>query len=161
MIKVSQGEAAPSVKDAPGFARASTFQGQKRISMSYLPLGRMVQFIERLVHATAPQSAHSETDSLRLAGTPDSAIVSTTNVVGDAYEVTTFIPRSLLGDLGATGGALWRIAFQPVLNPPPVPPLPVPPAQLTPPTHPPAPVERDERPPGRPVSHPVTGVHPV
>jgi hypothetical protein len=161
MIKVSQGDSAPSVKDAPGFDRAVRFQGNQRVSMSYLPLGRMVQFIERLVHATAPQAAHSETESLRLAGSPESAIVSTTNIVGNAYEVTTFIPRALLGDLGATGGALWRIAFQPVLNPPPVPPLPVPPAQLTPPTHVPQPTEHDEHPPGRPVGHPATGVHPV
>src|SRR5262249_28989919 len=107
-----------------------------------------------LVHATAPTARHNEAESLRLSGPPDSAIVSTTNVVGDAYEVTTFIPRALLGDLGANGGALWRIAFQPVLNPPPVPPLPVPPAQLTPPT--PAPTgPADHRVPGRPVSHPI------
>ena len=161
MIKVSQGEAAPSVKDVPGFARAMRFQGNQRVSMSYLPLGGMVQFIERLVHATTPQATHSETESLRLSSAPESAIVSTTNVVGDAYEVTTLIPRSLLGDLGATGGALWRIAFQPVLNPPPVPPLPVPPSQLTPPVHPTAPAEHEDHLPGRPVSHPMTGIHPA
>jgi hypothetical protein len=157
MVKVTQGQAAPSIKDAPGFARAMRFQGDRRVSMAYLPLGRMTQFIERLVHATTPAATHNETEALRLSGTPDTAIVSTTNVVGDAYEVTTFIPRPLLGDLGATGGALWRIAFQPVLNPPPVPPLPVPPAQLTPPTHAPSsPGDRDEHTlPGKPVSHPI------
>src|SRR5262249_14028343 len=73
MIEVSQGKIAPSVKDAPGFAQAMRFQGGNRVSMAYLPLGRMMQFIERLVHATTPAAAHHEADALRLGGARDSA----------------------------------------------------------------------------------------
>jgi hypothetical protein len=164
MVRVSRGGAAPSVREAPGFMRALRFHGDRRVAMAYLPLQPMSQFIDRLAHATDPQARKGGDSSLSLTA-GEAAIVSTTNVTPGSYEVSTFVPTAVVGDFDAFGGALWRIGFQPLMNPPQVPPLPVPPSQLTPPVHSAEPSEdidvplQPTRP--RPTVRPLGPVRPV
>jgi hypothetical protein len=165
MVHTSRtGRAPSSIRTAADFGRAAGFHGEERVSMSYLPIGRMTRFLQRLADATVPGTNAEDAALLGLQGDTDGVIVSTTNLSpGGGYEVSTLLPRAVVLDLGAVGGALWRIAFQPVVNPPQVPPLPIPPTQLTPPRPQPEPPPGDgpHAPPGRPVGKPRGPVHPV
>src|SRR5205823_4252928 len=62
----------------------------------------------------------------------DGAIVTTTNAAGLRYEISTKLPASSLPGLPRIGGVMWRMALSPLLNPPAMPPLPIPPAHVTP-----------------------------
>jgi hypothetical protein len=167
MIDVAQGKKRPNVTETTGYAQASNFHGNGRVSMAYLPVGTMLDFLGDLVHATAPELEKNSSD-MTFGGEKekDQVIISTTNVSQNAYEVSTFIPKGVIGKLDAGGGALWRIAFQPVLNPPALPPLPVPPPQLLPPSPPSSPSDVDTphqhgTPPGHPVSQPARPTRPA
>ena len=59
-------------------------------------------------------------------------IVTTTNASGRRYELTSHVPRSAIMGAARLNGALWRVALSPLVNPPTMPPIPVPPPHVTP-----------------------------
>ena len=60
------------------------------------------------------------------------AIVSTTNARGARYQLTTHLPPGAVAGAAQLHGALWRIALSPLVNPPAMPPIPVPPPHVAP-----------------------------
>ena len=113
MIQAAQGTPAPSLAEDPGFTRAIAYRSQDRVSLTYLPLGRMSRFLE-----LPPQfGAAGATQG-------NDVIVFTTNTSGTGYEINTHVPHTALPGLLRSSGALWRVALTPLVNPPVLPPLP-------------------------------------
>jgi len=75
-------------------------------------------------------------------GTDADAVVASTNVLREngkaVYELHTHLPSATVAELGRLGGAMWRVGLAPIFGPPPVPPLPTPLPNVTPPTPEPA-----------------------
>ena len=113
MIQAAQGAPSPSLAEDPSFVRAIAYRSQDRVSLTYLPLGRMTRFLE-----LPPQfGATGATQG-------NDVIVFTTNTSGTGYEINTHVPMTALSGLLRSSGALWRVALTPLVNPPVLPPLP-------------------------------------
>lgn len=133
MIGTAQGVPAASLGEEPSFAAALKYKQTTRVSMSYLLPARMAHFSAGLVQASRQLDGADERAVARLTAlVGHGAIVSTTNASGRRYELTTHVPKSALVGVAALNGALWRIALSPLLNPPMMPPLPLPPPHVTP-----------------------------
>jgi hypothetical protein len=133
MIDTATGQSAASMRDQPEFAEALGYRARARVSLSYLETGRMTRLAAGLMaqaHDLRPDQQAAINGIVGQAGR--GAIVSTTNVVGERYELTTHVPHSAIVGAARLNGALWRIALSPLVNPPLVPPLPVPPPHVTP-----------------------------
>jgi hypothetical protein len=117
----------------PAFGRALGEGADERVSISYLPVQPMGRFIAALLregHGLEPAEIEAVGPLIASAGA--GAIVSTTRVRGTRYELSTRVPASALPGMRTIGGILWRVGLSPLLNPPAIPPLPVPPPQVTP-----------------------------
>ncbi len=133
LVTTARGGALPSLADDARFGRALAAAPEGRISFTYLPTAEMAQFIGRLVQEGRILDA-GQTESMQpiLEAAGDGAIVSETHVAAGRYQFTTHLPASSLPGFTRIGMVLWRIALSPLLNPPSMPPLPIPPAQVTP-----------------------------
>ena len=112
--------------------RCSTSR-RRACRLSYLETARMARFAAGLVtqqDSIGPDEQQAVARLMTTAGR--GAIVSTTNADGRRFEVTTHVPHSAIAGVASLNGALWRIALSPLVNPPMMPPLPVPPPHVTP-----------------------------
>ncbi len=133
MIATARGVPAASLGDEPAFAEALQYKQASRVSLSYLETARMARFAAGLVEQAGALDADEERQVAHLLSTVgQGAIVSTTNASDGHFELTTHVPHSAIVGVAALNGALWRIALSPLVNPPMMPPLPVPPPHVTP-----------------------------
>jgi hypothetical protein len=133
MIATARGVPAASLGDEPAFAEALQYKQASRVSLSYLETARMARFAAGLVEQAGALDADEESRVAQLLATVgQGAIVSTTNASDGHFELTTHVPHSAIVGVAALNGALWRIALSPLVNPPMMPPLPVPPPHVTP-----------------------------
>ena len=133
MINAARGDALPSVADDPGLAHALVERRQGRVSLTWMPMAEMARFIGRVAeegNSLDKTQAAKIQPMLEAAGT--GAILSTTHAEGTRWEVTSRLPASALPGMKQVGAALWKVALSPLLNPPSIPPLPLPPAHVTP-----------------------------
>jgi hypothetical protein len=133
MVKVSQGETAASLGDEPAFVEALSFRDRDRVSLTYLDTAKMARFAAILMSETrdlGPQEQATVAALLQEVGR--GAIVSTTNAHGSRYQLTTHLPPGAVAGAAQLHGALWRIALSPLVNPPTMPPIPVPPPHVAP-----------------------------
>ncbi|HEY2748083.1 MAG TPA: hypothetical protein VGL86_25845 [Polyangia bacterium] len=133
MIATARGEPAASLGDEPAFAEALQYKEKSRVSLSYLETARMARFAAGLVTQQGQLGMDEEQAVERLlTAAGRGAIVSTTNADGRRFEMTTHVPHTAIVGVASLNGALWRIALSPLVNPPMMPPLPVPPPHVTP-----------------------------
>ncbi|MBI4512316.1 MAG: hypothetical protein HY698_21970 [Deltaproteobacteria bacterium] len=139
MVRAALGEKTPSMAGNPGFARARDQAPEGRVSLSYLSTAGVARLVGRVFQDTDSMTPERElmlAPFLRPSAKQD-AIVSTTRVLrndaGASYLLATLVPPPALAELGRMGGAMWRIGFSYLLGPPPLPPIPAPPASLIPP----------------------------
>ena len=125
-----------TLADDPRFHNALGYHPDGRVSFTYLPTAGMAGFISRLLHAGKLDRERLRLLEPVLLDAGDGAIVASTNATGARYEMSTRIPTSSLPGLPRIGAVLWRMALSPLLNPPTMPPLPIPPAHVTPPVAP-------------------------
>lgn len=133
MISAARGDVLPSLADDPGFRRVLAEGREGRVSLTWMPMADMARFIGHVAeegHVLDKAQLAEIEPMLAAAGT--GAIVSTTHAEGARWEVATRVPSSALPGMRRVGAALWKVALSPLLNPPAIPPLPIPPAQLTP-----------------------------
>jgi hypothetical protein len=134
MLDTARGETASSVGDEPAFAEALAYHDRGRVSLAYLETGRMARFAADLIAQVGDLDERGRAGlSSLVEHTGSGAIVSTTNAAGSRYELTTHVPASAMLASAKLNGVLWRMALSPLLDPPTVPPLPLPPPHLTPP----------------------------
>ena len=133
MVDAASGRASPSLANDPRFRNALGFHSDSRVSLSWLSTAGMADFIGRTLRENGLLGP-GQLDALGpvLVDAGDGAIVTTTNARGLRYELSTRLPTSSLPGLPRIGAILWRIALSPLLNPPTMPPLPIPPAHVTP-----------------------------
>ena len=133
MVKVAQGEAAASLGDEPAFVEALSFRDRDRVSLTYLDTAKMARFAAILMSETRDLGpAEQATVAALLQEVGRGAIVSTTNAHGSRYQLTTHLPPGAVAGAAQLHGALWRIALSPLVNPPTMPPIPVPPPHVAP-----------------------------
>jgi hypothetical protein len=133
MVKVAQGETAASLGDEPSFVEALSFRDRDRVSLTYLDTAKMARFAAILMSETRDLGpAEQATVAALLQEVGRGAIVSTTNARGSRYQLTTHLPPGAVAGAAQLHGALWRIALSPLLNPPTMPPIPVPPPHVAP-----------------------------
>ena len=138
MIGTAHGTKAASLTDENTFTEALQFHPGARVSMTWLETGKMARFAAGLlaqVHELQPEQKAAIAQLLEQVGS--GAIVTTTNVSGRRYEMTTHMPQSAIVGAARLNGALWRIALSPLFNPPMMPPMPVPPPHVAPSVRPP------------------------
>ena len=131
MLAAARGTGGATLADDPRLRAALTWRPEARVSLSFLATAPMASLLARLIHGGAPEAAAGVADAA-LADAGDGAILATTNASGRRYEVSTRLPLSSLPGLTRVSGVLWRMALSPLLNPPAMPPLPLPPAHLRP-----------------------------
>jgi hypothetical protein len=133
MVGAARGQTLPSLADDPVFGKALADRAATRVSLTYLPIAEMAGFVGRLLrdgHTLEQWQIDAMKPVLLAAG--NGAIVSATHAGGVRYEMATHLPASALPGLSQIGAVMWRIALSPLLNPPAMPPLPIPPAHVTP-----------------------------
>jgi hypothetical protein len=133
MIKVAAGEGAASLGDEPAFVEALSFRDHDRVSLTYLDTARMARFAAGVMTQTrdlGPDEQAAVSALLHEVG--QGAIVSTTNASGARYQLTTHLPPGAVAGAAQLHGALWRMALAPLLNPPAMPPIPMPPPHVAP-----------------------------
>jgi hypothetical protein len=103
------------------------------VSLVYVETQAMAGFVAGLVRQSPTFDEGQQRMALGLhSQVGHGAIVSTPNAHGQRYAVTTPVPQSAIAGVPRLNAALWRIALTPLVNPPMLPPMPVPPPQLTP-----------------------------
>lgn len=147
LVAAARGLPGPSLADTPGFARALA-DDAGRVSLVYLRtqgLAGLILGVLADADAGVAAAGAERMQAFLRPGQEHSAIVVVTRVRqlrrGMAYELTTRVPPTVLSDVAGMGGAMWRVALSPILGAPPVPPLPLPPSNLTPPAAAPSRVE--------------------
>jgi hypothetical protein len=133
MREAVRGKTSASLLADERFVRALDERAGERVSLTYLPMGEMASFIERLLRDGHSLDA-TQLEALQpiLGATGGGAIVSATHATGARYELTTNLPASALPGLSKVGSVMWRMALSPLINPPTILPLPIPPAHVTP-----------------------------
>jgi hypothetical protein len=133
MIDTARGESANSLVDTEDFNRALTYKSEGRVSFTFLEISGMTKFAANLalksVELAKEEKAAVEAFLSEVGG---GSIVSTTNASGARFELTTHMPQSAMAGVARLHGALWRIALSPLVNPPTLPPLPIPPPHIAP-----------------------------
>jgi hypothetical protein len=133
LIRTAHGAPQASLGDEPAFAEALNYKPGSRVSLVYVETAAMAGFVAGLVRQSPSFDEEQQRMVLRLLSqVGHGAIVSTTNANGQRYELTTHVPQSAIAGVPRLNAALWRIALTPLVNPPMLPPMPVPPPQLTP-----------------------------
>jgi hypothetical protein len=127
MIQVARGEGAASLGDEPAFVEALSFRDHDRVSFTWLDTSKMARFVGVLTSQMRDLPAAEQARLAQvMAGAGPGAIVSTTNAHGARYQLTTHLPPGAVAGGAQLHGGLWRMALSPLVNPPTMPPMPIP-----------------------------------
>lgn len=140
MIQAVRGRTSASLAQSPAFAKAYRFHPEGRVALTFLSTSGLARFVMSALAGLGALSP-AQTSLLEVYVAADearTAIVTTANVLRSdeaiTHQISSFLPRSAVLTLGALGAAMWRVALSLFFGPPALPPLPAPPAEVTPPS---------------------------
>ncbi|MFH0900484.1 MAG: hypothetical protein V2A73_07630 [Pseudomonadota bacterium] len=141
-----------SILNESAFVRAEAMNRYGRVSFAYVRTALLARFVTDVLESRTTLSP-GQWAMLRPFVVPEAehaTLVTMTNVEqrnGSAtYRITLAVPLMTMAELGHLGEAMLRVGVSPIIGPPLIPPLPTPPASITPPPRPADP-DRSKHPP--------------
>lgn len=133
MIAAARGQKPASAGESPVFTEALGWHPGSRVSISAIDTAKMAHLAASLLEQSRDlDDAQRAAVERLLSQVGSGAIVATTNAKDGRFELSTHVPASAIRGAARLSGALWRVALSPLVNPPTLPPLPIPPPNVTP-----------------------------